>query len=147
MTFPSRAARRASTSGFRWKNTKSILLRLAVAPTHSYLRARIKRRVSVISDIDGYILLSGSFADAHDSSRGGINHSAGPSSVRKTPTTYRKRNFTPYITGRFSHAFSRIVVSRKKKKSRKRVESFFFLFLNRIRPRREIFLGTLYTNY
>lgn len=43
-----------------------------------------------------YTRLSDSFTDEDDSSRGGINHSRGPNSLRKTPTTYRKREFLSF---------------------------------------------------
>jgi len=50
--------------------------------THTHLlSSSYQARASVISDIDGYILIR-LFAGEHDSSRGGINHSAGPNSVR-----------------------------------------------------------------
>jgi len=83
---------------FRGKNTESILFFAWPSLTHTLLLSTLyQARAIIISPTSTLIYLSDSFAGEHDSSRGGINHLAGPNSVRKTPTTYRKQNFSTCI--------------------------------------------------
>lgn len=72
--------------GEKYRVDSLLFASLTVSPTHSYFQPSYQARAAVISPTSTVIYLSGSFADEHDSSWGGINHSAGPNSVRKMPT-------------------------------------------------------------
>lgn len=98
LTFSVARGERGERRGFRRKNAQSILLRLVVAPTHLHIGRVSSTDLGNLHGIDTRLYTyPAPFADEDDSSCGGINHSPGPNSLRKTPTTYRKREFLSFL--------------------------------------------------